>query len=139
MGEIGLEQDPDQSRVLVAEDNPMNQRVIQSLLSALGHAFDIVENGKEAVQAAAGGSYDVVLMDISMPVMSGEMATRIIRAMDDPTKDMPIVALTADAMAEHQASYYEAGMNAVATKPINRSELALAINIAMGKEIHAFG
>ncbi len=132
MQEIETEPKSGQTRVLVAEDNPMNQRVIQSLLAALGHEYDIVENGKEAVQAASGGAYDVVLMDISMPVMSGEMATRIIRAMDDDAKDMPIVALTAHAMKGDRERFLSAGFSDYLAKPIDVTSLSSVLTKHMG-------
>ncbi len=115
------------TRLLVVEDNPMNQKVMASLLTALGYEFDIVGNGKEAVQAVSGTTYDTVLMDISMPVMSGDMATRVIRAMDAPLCDVPIVAVTAHAMKGDQERLMSAGFSDYLPKPIDVAGLATMI------------
>jgi len=90
----------------------------------------------EAIEKHAEGEFDLILMDVRMPVMSGPDATRVIRKMGAPKSDIPIIALTADAMEEHKQGYYEAGMDEVVTKPINRAELALSINAVMKEEIH---
>lgn len=125
-------------QILVAEDNAVNQMIIARVLETFGHTFDMVSNGAEAVKAHEAGTYDMVLMDVRMPKISGPDATKKIRQMDGRKGQIPIVALTADAMAEHQKGYFKAGMNAVVTKPIDRRELAAAINDAMGREIHTF-
>lgn len=122
--------------ILVAEDNSVNQMIIAHTLEAFGHTFVMVPNGVEALKANASGVYDLILMDVRMPEMSGVEATKLIRRMSNEKANIPIVALTADALAEHQKLYIEASMNTVATKPINRVELASAINSALGKEVH---
>ena len=120
------------AKVLVAEDNLMNQRVIQSLLTALGYEFHIVENGKEAVKAATTGDFRIVLMDISMPVMSGDMATRVIRAMDNATSERPIVAVTAHAMKGDRERFLSAGFTDYLPKPIDVAGLAGVLTQHLG-------
>jgi signal transduction histidine kinase len=108
-------------RVLAAEDNPMNQIVLRTLLEASGIQVVMVANGQEAVDAWAPGRWDVVLMDIQMPVMDGVEATRIIRDAERRGRlpRVPIIAVTANAMDHHRAEYLGAGMDALVAKPIN--------------------
>lgn len=122
--------------ILVAEDNVLNQRIIEATLSRYGHTADIVENGVLATQALIQGKYDLVLMDVRMPEMSGPDATRVIRNADHANKKIPVIALTADAMEEHIRTYLDAGMNACVTKPIDRSKLLTTINRVIGEEVH---
>lgn len=114
--------------ILVAEDNDVNRTIIASILSGLGHRSDFVENGREAVAAVQNNTYDLVLMDIRMPVMSGLDATLAIRAQDGPGAQIPIIALTADVVSENRQSYFKAGMNDCVAKPIDRDELARSID-----------
>lgn len=123
-------------RILAAEDNSMNQRIITATMQAYGHHIEVAEDGAKAVEAHKAGDFDLILMDIRMPVMSGTDATRMIRQMQGDKGSIPIVALTADAMTENKRSYIEAGMDEVVTKPIDRAELLEAINRAMREEIH---
>lgn len=122
--------------VLIADDNGLNQQIISSVMSSLGHTFDVAEEGMEAFLMHEDGNYDFILMDVRMPVLSGPDATSLIRKMEGDKSNIPIIALTADAMEENKAGYYEAGMDAVATKPIHIEELALTINKVMGENIH---
>lgn len=115
-------------RVLVAEDNAINRRVVATLLEHFGHGFDMVENGAAAVAAVGGGDYDLVLMDAVMPVLDGLAATRAIRAMDGPAGSVRIVGLTAHAFDEDIAAFLAAGADAVVTKPISVAELWRAID-----------
>jgi CheY-like chemotaxis protein len=85
-------------RILVAEDNRINQAVITALLEATGHHVHIVSSGYEAVETLGRAQYDVVLMDIQMPDMDGISATKLIRALPAPANSVPVVALTANAM-----------------------------------------
>lgn len=108
-------------RVLVAEDNAVNQKLIQILLKNLGCIVEIVPDGKEAVEKISSKTYDICLMDLQMPVLGGIDATKQIRALGH--KDFPIVALTAAATVEDLRRTQEAGMNGYLTKPIDPVKL----------------
>jgi len=123
--------------ILVAEDNKLNQRIISATLDSFGHQYTIVENGREAVDAVHKSSFDLVLMDVRMPEMSGPDAARMIRNLGNGKAGIAIIALTADVTEDHQSQYVAAGMNGVVSKPIDRQALAAAINTAMGEEIFA--
>jgi CheY-like chemotaxis protein len=109
--------------ILVAEDNPVNQIVAQSLLKRLGCRVTTVGNGREAVAALRNSDFDLVLMDVQMPEMDGLEATREIRNLDGPKGAIPVVAMTAASLPEDRKSCLEAGMNAFLTKPVTLSEL----------------
>ncbi len=116
-------------RVLVAEDNAVNQLVIKGMLKRLNQDAEFVNNGQEALDALADGSeYDVVLMDCEMPTMDGWEATRAIRSLDSPVKDVPIVALTAHAVPELVNRCFESGMSNYVAKPLVQSQLRKALN-----------
>ena len=119
-------------RVLAAEDNGVNQILIKALVEGMGHYCDLVGNGIEAVRQVQTAHYDVVLMDIQMPEMDGEAATRAIRRLDPPVGDIPIVAMTANVMPEQRASYLAAGMVSVVAKPVDVRELEAALNRVVG-------
>ncbi len=110
-------------RVLVAEDNAVNQRVIVAQLRRLGFYPDLARNGLEAVAAAATGRYDLVLMDCQMPEMDGYEATRAIRRLADQAREVPIVALTASALTTDRDRCFEAGMDAFLAKPVDHARL----------------
>lgn len=110
-------------RILVAEDNEINQRVAQSLLKKAGHQVEVVADGRAAVAAASLELYDVILMDMHMPEMDGLEATRLIRAMDMPYSGVPIVALTAAGQVSDVQTCLDAGMNYFLTKPIRVDRL----------------
>ena len=114
-------------RILVAEDNKINQRLMVILLNAAGHQVAVVDNGEAAVEAVGQGSFDLVLMDIQMPVLDGIGATRRIRAMPEPLRSIPILALTADAIAGAAERYVAAGMDAYLAKPITPAALPAAL------------
>jgi len=107
-------------RVLAADDNPTNRLVIQVLLQVLGVDAVIVEDGRQAVEAWQAGAYDLVLMDIQMPVLDGVLATREIRRIEAERRQphTPIVAVTANAMPHQVAEYLAAGLDAHLAKPI---------------------
>ena len=110
-------------RVLVAEDNPINQRVASLLLERLGYRADVVGNGVEAIDALAARPYDLVLMDVRMPEMDGIAATRRLRA-DLPANRQPrIVAMTANATVEDREACRAAGMDDFLSKPVRPAEL----------------
>jgi len=120
-------------RVLVAEDNTVNQQFIKMLLTKLGHIVDVVANGAEAVEAVKTVPYDLVLMDIQMPEMDGPTATKIIRHFKGAIAQIPIIALTANAMLGQRDEYLAAGMDDYVTKPIDRSRLLAAMARAMAR------
>ena len=122
--------------ILIVEDSPLNQAIISQVLRKLGHDVELAENGEEAVEAVEQSSFDVIVMDVRMPLMSGPEATRIIRSMPPPKGIIPIVGCTADAVPEHIAEFKKDGMNAVVIKPFQKSDLLYAINRAVGEEIH---
>ncbi|MCA0366926.1 MAG: response regulator [Proteobacteria bacterium] len=117
--------------VLVADDNAANRFVVGKLLEMFGCTTEMVENGCEAVAAVAARPFDLVLMDIKMPVMDGVQATRAIRALPAPTGALPILALTANADERDEMDYVAAGMNGVAQKPIQPDALLNAIRLVM--------
>ncbi len=114
-------------RLLVAEDNQINQKVITVLLASLDCRVNFVGNGVEAVEAVMRSDYDVVLMDIQMPEMDGPTAARRIRALGGTKSETPIIALTANAMKGDRERYLSAGMNDYVSKPINQRDLHEAI------------
>ncbi|MCU0255438.1 MAG: response regulator [Vicinamibacterales bacterium] len=115
-------------RVLVAEDNAVNQRVIVAQLRRLGFFPDLARNGIEAVAAVSTGHYDVVLMDCQMPEMDGFEATRAIRMLTGAARHVPVVALTASALTTDRDRCFEAGMNDFLAKPVDHDRLAEALD-----------
>jgi signal transduction histidine kinase/CheY-like chemotaxis protein len=116
------------ARVLVAEDNPVNQRVASHMLNKLGYRCDIASNGLEAVEMLAQLPYDLVLMDCQMPELDGYSATRAIRERENSgSRHTPIIAMTANAMREDRARCLEAGMDGFIPKPIALEELETAM------------
>ena len=113
--------------ILLAEDNPVNQKVARGTLEKLGYDVDIVDNGAEAIKAWETGSYQLILMDCQMPVMDGYDAAREIRRREGGTRHVPIVALTADAMKGTEERCREAGMDDYLTKPLDRTRLAATL------------
>ena len=114
-------------KILLAEDNPINQLVAIELLEDVGFEVDVSENGKDAVTAALNKDYDLILMDIQMPRMDGLEAARAIRSMGGKLKDIPIIAMTANASNEDIDNSRKAGMNAHVTKPFNVQALLATI------------
>ncbi len=111
-------------RLLVAEDNAINQQVATGLLSRLGHRADVANDGGEAVVLVERGEYDLVFMDVQMPGMDGIEATKTIRRLSGPKSGVPIVAMTANAMAGDREAFLAAGMDDYISKPISRRALA---------------
>jgi CheY-like chemotaxis protein len=112
-------------RILLVEDNIINQKVAIEMLRKLGHHVDAVSHGKEAIQQLALLYYDVVLMDCQMPIMDGFEATRIIRT-GGKTRNaqIPIIALTANVMQEDKDACFASGMNHFISKPIQMNALS---------------
>jgi CheY-like chemotaxis protein len=111
-------------RILLAEDNAVNQALAVRLLEKRGHSVTVAANGKEALAALAKSSYDVVLMDVQMPVMDGFEATAAIRFREKASGiHLPIIAMTAHAMAGDRSRCLAAGMDEYITKPIRPQEL----------------
>src|SRR5690606_30487590 len=117
-------------RILIAEDNLVNRKLALRLLQRLGYEADVAEDGQQAVGMVRVTAYDVVLMDVQMPVLDGLEATRRIRG-ELPPDDQPyIIAMTANAMAGDREACLEAGMNSYVSKPIQLAELDDAIEAA---------
>jgi two-component system, sensor histidine kinase RpfC len=118
--------------VLVAEDNRTNQMVIEKTLERVGHRATLVSNGEEALDALREADFDVILMDVNMPVMNGIEATKLYRFASIGRKHVPIVALTADATSDAWTRCQEAGMDGYATKPIEPARLLEIIDSVVG-------
>lgn len=121
----------DQLRVLMAEDNAVNQLVVRAMLEPIGVALTVVDNGQDALEAMAEARYDCVLMDINMPVMDGVTALEAIRAGRVGSSPPPIIALTASAMAGDREHFLELGFDDHLGKPIRPAELVTAIASAV--------
>ena len=115
-------------RVLLVEDNPVNQKVAQDLLARRGHRVELAQNGQEAVAAVSRGGFDIVLMDVHMPVMDGLTATRTIREQEHGSDvHLPITAMTAGATTQDREQCFAAGMDNFVTKPFRADELYRAV------------
>jgi PAS domain S-box-containing protein len=129
--EVPLEHAP--LRILLAEDNAVNQRVALLLLEKLGYRADVASDGREAVEALERQPYDVILMDVQMPEMDGLEATRVIRERWPEGQRRPwIIAMTAGATEDDRRATLEAGMDDFVSKPIRKEELAAALGRAGG-------
>jgi CheY-like chemotaxis protein len=111
------------TRILVAEDNTVNQRLILGILDSRGYHADVVANGHEALQAVRSLPYDLVLMDVQMPVMGGVEATTQIRQLSGALAAIPIIAVTAHALKDDREKLLRAGMSDYISKPIDKNEL----------------
>ena len=106
-------------QVLVVEDNATNRLIARRMLESLGASVETADNGAEGVEAAALATFDLIFMDIQMPVMDGVEATRRVRAMAEPVRSTPIVAMTANVMTHQVRDYLKAGMDGAVAKPLN--------------------
>ena len=131
--------DVSELKILAAEDNATNQLVLKTIMATFGLGVDVVADGALAVQAWNAGQYDLILMDIQMPVMDGIAATRAIRAMERSggRARTPIIALSANAMTHQVKEYLDAGVDLHVAKPIQIAMLQEALAAAMGGESHA--
>ncbi len=120
--------------ILLAEDNRVNQLLFTALLGKLGHILKVVNNGREAIDALVAGRFDLVLKDIHMPVLGGIDATREIRNGNSTYAEIPIIAVTADAMKADYAKHLDAGFSAVAAKPIELDALLATIEAVTDRE-----
>jgi CheY-like chemotaxis protein len=120
--------------ILLVDDNATNRLVGGKILEVLGATASLCESGLEAVERAGAETFDLILMDVNMPVMDGIEATRRIRALPGLSGQVPIVALTANVMAHQRQNYLEAGMNGVVPKPLSPAALlAEIIRVASGE------
>lgn len=115
-------------KVLVAEDNVVNQRVAQKMLAKVGVDADIVYDGEAAIEAANNREYDLIMMDLEMPVVDGLEATKVILAGNGPNKNTPILALTASVMEDDRKRIFDVGMQGVVGKPIHLRELTAELD-----------
>ena len=123
---------PDRAaRVLLVDDHPMNRELGKALLTLVGCEVDTAEDGAEAVEAVRAGDFDLVLMDVHMPVMDGLAAARAIRALSGRPANVPIIALSADVLPEQVARCRAAGMDDHVAKPIRREALIAAVARAL--------
>jgi CheY-like chemotaxis protein len=122
-GHPTVDMDGRQIQVLIVDDHPVNRQVATLMLEAAGMAVSSAEYGALAVEAVQSGAYDLVLMDLHMPVMDGLSACRAIRALGGPAAAVPVIAMTAAAMPDDIDRCMAAGMNAHIAKPIRQEEL----------------
>ena len=116
------------TRVLLVEDVPANQIVTATLLRRDGHMIDIASSGPEAIEAVRRRPYDLVFMDFLMPGMSGQAAAAAIRKLPEPCRSVPILALTADVLADDEAEIRKSGLDGFLSKPVTRSGLLAALD-----------
>ena len=116
------------ARILLAEDIVVNQDLAKAVLESAGHVVDVVSNGAQAVDAVRAKDYDIVLMDIQMPVMDGMAATQAIRAADHPSRTVPIVAMTANVLPQQIAGLKAVGMDDHVGKPFRRPDLFAVVD-----------
>jgi len=128
-------------RILLAEDEAINQLAMRILLEKAGHRVAIAQNGQEVLDLLREQEFDCVFMDVQMPVMSGIEATRSIRTLPDLTakKDIPIIALTAHAMSGDRESFLRAGMDDYLAKPVSLDDLVKAIMRLKGRSLTGNG
>jgi PAS domain S-box-containing protein len=116
------------ARVLLVEDSLINQAVLAAMLRSVGHHVDLADCGTQGIEAASEKVYDIILMDVSMPDMSGMEATAIIRQLGGAAATVPIIAITAHALAGYEAMCLAAGMNGYTTKPISQKDLLALVD-----------
>jgi CheY-like chemotaxis protein/nitrogen-specific signal transduction histidine kinase len=120
-------------RILIVEDNATNRLIASRMLETLGASVQTANDGAEGVEAANQAAFDLILMDVQMPVMDGVEATRTIRRLAAPVGDTPIIAMTANVFTHQQQSYREAGMTGAVSKPLSPARLLAEINRIAGR------
>ncbi len=123
-----------EGRVLLAEDSQINRTLFKIILERVGLQIDLAANGQQAVEMASGQDYDLILMDVQMPVMDGLEATRILRSEGLTT---PVIALTAHTMKEDRKRCLWAGCDGFLCKPLNQGALLAAVQEYVGREVAA--
>ncbi len=118
-----LKQQNSDFRILVVEDNMINQKVLQTMLEEEGYPFTLAKDGQEAVEKTKSETFAIILMDCQMPVMDGYEATKLIRENEGPNRNIPIVALTANALRKTKEKCFEVGMSDFLTKPFKPHDL----------------
>lgn len=122
-------------KLLLAEDNKINQMVARKFLTKWGIIFDLAEDGMKALEMATDNHYDIILMDLNMPLMNGYTVTKKLRKLQGKgVTNLPIIALTASAMKEEKSQVFEVGMNSFVTKPFNPEQLFFAIKNQLDKK-----
>jgi signal transduction histidine kinase/CheY-like chemotaxis protein len=132
-----IEEIDNKGTALLAEDNPVNQKVAVAMLKKMGLTIEVADNGYKAFELCKVNKYDLIFMDIQMPVMDGYQATVNIRNEHNLNNETPIIALTANAMSETQEKCLEIGMNGYLTKPFKRDQLLKAVQSWNGVDINA--
>lgn len=125
-------------RILIVDDTPVNREILAGFLELFGHRFEMAVNGREAIEAVRNSTFDVVFMDIEMPILDGFEASRQIRFLPGTSAATPILAMTAHALSSVQTQCLEAGMNGFLTKPIQFNELQNALEQLARGELPAF-
>ena len=128
--------DQESYRILLVDDNATNRKVISAMLDSVGHHVTLAVQGEDALEKLGRIEFDLVLMDVQMPVMDGLVATTRIRTSQTSWAHIPIIALTADAMPESKQYYLSHGMNGYITKPINKETLLNEINKHISRDPH---
>ena len=123
------------ARLLLVEDHPINREVARKLLERAGHTVDVASDGIEAVAAVQARGYDLVLMDVQMADMDGLTATRRIRALQHPARQVPILAMTASVLPDQVRAFHEAGMNGHVAKPVDRRSLCGAVEAQLASAV----
>ena len=122
-----------QLRILLAEDNPANQKLVTYILKDRGHSIDVIDDGQQAIRMAQENRHDIILMDVQMPGMDGLEATKAIRAQEGGQRRVPIIAMTAHAMKGDRERCLATGMDGYLSKPIDGHEMiALVESLATG-------
>ena len=122
--------------ILIVEDNVINRLILIKMLEGIGHKFMVASDGQEACNLVAENDFDLIIMDVHMPVMDGIEATISIRKSGN---SIPIIGCTADSYAEEVAKFKEQGMDDVVIKPVHFKSLLVSINMVMNEEIHTRG